>query len=200
MPPNLAITASIGPSLVAALNFRGTGQVNVDKIMVASLQCEQMQGHLLRAFAATENVVNQLMLRIIKPSSSRREFLDAWFVRSSLLTLESKKKCVLEWADRSEYFTRAEKSGFDKLFRSFIQRRNMVVHGSAYADDLYDLWLDYFEGSPKTQKLCKEFSDKCVAELLELQKLLRAFDQSIYQKDKIATATPPELSKPTALP
>ena len=193
MPANLSITVSINSTLLVALDYKGVGPMDGSKLAVASRQCEQMQGHLLRAFAATESVVSQLMLRIIRPCNSRREFLDAWFVRSSLLTLESKKKCVLEWADRSVYFTLNERNRFDKLFRSFIQRRNMVVRGSVYADDLYDLWLDYFEGSPKTQKLCKEFSDKCVEELFELQKLLRAFNESIHQKDEVATPTPPEL-------
>ena len=159
-----------------------------------------MQGYLLRAFAATESVVNQLMLRIIKPCESRRDFLDGWFVRSSLLTLESKKKCVLEWADRFGHLKGEERSSFDGLFARFIRRRNMVVHGSAYADDSYELWLEYFEGAPKTRKLSKEFSDKCVEELLELQKLMRAFDEAIYQKDKAAMSTPPASSTPTALP
>ena len=76
----------------------------------------------------------------------------------------------------------------------------MVVHGNAYANDLYDLTLEYFEGEPRTQELSKEFSDKCVEELFELQKLLRAFDESIYKKDEVAIPAQRELLTPTEIP
>ena len=198
-PPNRVVTVWLDNSLVAELNFRGNGEVNVDRIIGASRECEQMQGHLLRVFASTESVVNQLMLRIIKPCNSRRDFLDKWLVRSSLLTLEDKKKCVLEWVDRSQHFNGAKRERFDKLFTQFTRNRNMVVHGAAYADDNYELWLDYFRGTPQSQKLSKQFSDTCVDELLELQKLLREFDESIFQSDKLETPTPPAPSTPTVV-
>ena len=198
-PPNRVVTVWLDNSLVAELNFRGNGEVNVDRIIDASRECEQMQGHLLRVFASTESVVNQLMLRIIKPCHSRYEFLDAWLVRSSLLTLESKKKCVLQWDTRSKYFSDPGRKRFDKLFVQFIRNRNMVVHGSAYADDNYELWLDFFSGTPQREKLSKQFSDTCIEELLELQKLLREFDESIFQSDKLETPTPPAPSTPTVV-
>lgn len=198
-PPSRVVTVRLDNSLVAELNFRGNGKVNVDRIIVASRECEQMQGHMLRAFAATESVVNQLMLRIIKPCNTRRDFLDEWLVRSSLLTLESKKKCVLEWATRKKYFIAAGRKRFEKLFVQFIRNRNMVVHGSAYADDNYELWLDFFSGTPQREKLSKQFSDTCIEELLELQKLLREFDESIFQSDKLETPTPPAPSTPTVI-
>ena len=75
----------------------------------------------------------------------------------------------------------------------------MVVHGSAYADDNYELWLDFFSGTPQSQKLSKQFSDTCVKEMLELQKLLREFDESIFQSDELATLMPPAPSTPTVI-
>jgi hypothetical protein len=126
------------------------------------------------AFFAIENDLEHCLVDLFSATEQNRaSFLLTHLIRSSHLSLESKRKLVLSWAEHAGKMQASEKSKIEKLFKTVIRKRNAVVHGAPVCDVNYRLRIEYFSGDPFKFEISSKWVGETASECLQLSDWLQ---------------------------
>jgi hypothetical protein len=131
---------------------------NDEKISNAFEAWKSLVADLHPCFFAFEHELDHFLEKLLETQSeTRNQFILKNLIRSSHLSLASRRKIVLEWLLISGDLDSKDKNQNEKWFSQVIKRRNAVIHGAPCLDKNYQLRLEYFSGDPLTVLVNREW-------------------------------------------